>query len=114
MFNIGTPELILILVVALIILGPSRLPELARSLGRSLREFQKAADDVKESLTRDIREEHDKNDILGPGIETAPPVEPPAEPGAEPTSEPAAEPTAEPDPAPADARAPSAETQPRG
>jgi len=110
MFNIGTPELILILVVALIILGPRRLPELAKSLGRSLREFQKAADDVKDSLTRDIREENDRNDILGPGIETAPPIEPPAEPTTEPTTEPATGPA----PAPAESEASGAEAQPRG
>jgi len=107
MFNIGTPELILILVVALIILGPKRLPELAKSLGRGLREFQKAADDVKESLTRDIREEGENPDILGPGrIESAPPVEPPTEPVPEPAPEPAPEPD--------EARAPVAEAPPRG
>ena len=106
MFNIGTPELILILVVALIILGPKRLPELAKSLGRGLREFQKAADDVKESLTRDIREEGENPDILGPGrIESAPPVEPPAEPATEPIPESAPEPD--------EARAPVAEAPPR-
>ena len=55
MFNIGTPELILILVVALIVLGPKRLPELAKSLGRGLREFQKAAEDLKDSLQKDFR-----------------------------------------------------------
>ena len=102
MFNIGTPELILILVVALIILGPKRLPELAKSLGRGIREFQKAADDVKDSLTRDIREEGENPDILGPGrIESAPPVEPPAEPVPEPAPE------------PDEARAPVAEAPPR-
>ena len=107
MFNIGTPELILILVVALIILGPKRLPELAKSLGRGIREFQKAADDVKESLTRDIREEGENPDILGPGrIESAPPVEPPTEPVPEPAPEPAPEPD--------EARAPVTEAPPRG
>ena len=106
MFNIGTPELILILVVALIILGPKRLPELAKSLGRGIREFQKAADDVKESLTRDIREEGENPDILGPGrIESAPPVEPPAEPVPEPIPESAPEPD--------EARAPVDEVPPR-
>ena len=106
MFNIGTPELILILVVALIILGPKRLPELAKSLGRGIREFQKAADDVKESLTRDIREEGENPDILAPGrIESAPPVEPPTEPVPEPATEPAPEPD--------EARAPVAEAPPR-
>ena len=117
MFNIGTPELIIILVVALIILGPRRLPELARSLGRSLREFQKAAEDVKDSLTRDLREDQDQNDILGPGIEAAPPVEPPAEPASEPAAGPVPEPTSEPAagpvPEPTEAQAPGAVAQPR-
>lgn len=111
MFNIGTPELIIILVVALIILGPQKLPGLAKSLGRSLREFQKAAEDVKESLTRDLREEGDADDLLGTGrIEAAPPVEPPAEGRTEATAEPSAEPA----PAPPEAGAENAENQPRG
>ncbi len=49
--NIGAPELILILVIALIILGPGKLPDVASSLGRSVREFRKAATDVKESAS---------------------------------------------------------------
>jgi TatA/E family protein of Tat protein translocase len=49
--NIGPGELILILVIALIILGPGRLPEVAQSLGRSVREFRKAATDVKDAAS---------------------------------------------------------------
>src|SRR5262245_19431353 len=45
-FNIGPGELILILVIALIVLGPGKLPDVASSLGKSLREFRKAASDV--------------------------------------------------------------------
>lgn len=44
--NIGAPELIIILIIALIVLGPGKLPDVASSLGRSLREFRKAASDV--------------------------------------------------------------------
>jgi TatA/E family protein of Tat protein translocase len=49
--NIGPGELILILVIALIVLGPGRLPEVAQSLGKSVREFRKAATDVKEAAS---------------------------------------------------------------
>lgn len=50
MFGIGLPELLIILVVALIVVGPSKLPDLAKSLGKGLSEFKKAADDLKSEL----------------------------------------------------------------
>lgn len=50
-FNIGPGELILILLIALIVLGPGRLPEVATSLGKSIREFRKAATDVKDATS---------------------------------------------------------------
>ena len=53
MFGIGMPEMILILAVALIVLGPKKLPDLAKSLGRALREFKKATTELKESITVD-------------------------------------------------------------
>lgn len=50
MFGIGSTELIVILVIALLVLGPKRLPELARSLGRGLAEFRRATSDITEEL----------------------------------------------------------------
>lgn len=53
MFGIGGQELILILVVALLVFGPKRLPELARSLGKGLGEFRRASNDLRQSLNMD-------------------------------------------------------------
>src|SRR5262245_60187312 len=53
MFGLGMGELIVILIVALIVLGPARLPKLAQDLGKAIREFRKAADDMKQELQAD-------------------------------------------------------------
>ena len=50
MFGIGVPELIVIMVVALIVLGPKKLPDIAKALGKGMAEFRKATQEVKESL----------------------------------------------------------------
>lgn len=50
MFGIGPQELIVILVVGLLVLGPKRLPEIARSLGKGLAEFRRASSDLRQSL----------------------------------------------------------------
>ncbi len=52
MFGIGLPEMIIIFVVALLVVGPSKLPELARTLGKAFTEFRRMADEVKETLMR--------------------------------------------------------------
>ena len=58
--SIGMPELIIILVIALIIFGPRKLPELGKSLGRSLNEFKKASNDLQNTLEQEIKLEEQK------------------------------------------------------
>ena len=58
--SIGMPELIIIFVIALIIFGPRKLPELGRSLGKSLAEFKKASNELKNTLEEEIRIEEAK------------------------------------------------------
>ena len=53
--TLGLPELILIFVVALIVFGPRRLPEIGRTLGKALGEFKKATDDFKNTIEREVR-----------------------------------------------------------
>lgn len=55
MFGIGMPELIVILVIALIVIGPQKLPDIARSLGKGLAEFKRASDDFQRNLSEEVR-----------------------------------------------------------
>jgi len=59
--SIGMPELVIILVIALIIFGPRKLPELGRSLGRSLGEFKKASNELRSTLEEEVRIEEQKD-----------------------------------------------------
>jgi sec-independent protein translocase protein TatA len=59
--SIGMPELILIFVVALLVFGPKKLPEIGKSLGKGLAEFKKASDELKKTIEREIEE--GKNEV---------------------------------------------------
>jgi sec-independent protein translocase protein TatA len=59
--SVGVPELIIILTIALIIFGPRKLPELGRSLGRSLNEFKRASNELKHTLEDEIRIEDQRS-----------------------------------------------------
>ena len=58
---IGMPELVIILVIALIVFGPRKLPELGRSLGRSIGEFKRASNELRSTLDEEIRVEEQRN-----------------------------------------------------
>jgi len=79
---IGMPELVVILVIALIIFGPRKLPELGRSLGKSIAEFKRASNELKNTLEEEIRVEEGK---AVSAARQAPPAEPAMPPSA-PTS----------------------------
>jgi sec-independent protein translocase protein TatA len=72
MFGIGFPELIVILVLALVVLGPQRLPELARTLGRGFAMLKRAADDAQTQVRDELRAVED--------LPEPPPPSPPAPP----------------------------------
>jgi TatA/E family protein of Tat protein translocase len=86
--SVGMPELILIFVVALLVFGPKKLPELGKSLGRGLAEFKKASEDLKKTIEDEIeqgkKEAADVKEQVSEVRRSLQPVPPPppAEPGA--------------------------------
>jgi sec-independent protein translocase protein TatA len=73
---LGFPELIIIFVVALLVFGPRKLPELGRSLGKGLSEFKRASNDLRQTLDDEIRDEERRTALTTPL--TPPVATPPA------------------------------------
>ena len=78
--SIGMPELIIIFVIALVIFGPRKLPELGRSLGRSLSEFKRASNELKSTLEEEIRLEDQRTTLESSKTTPPPSVTPPPTP----------------------------------
>lgn len=72
MFGIGFPELLLIMAIALIVLGPKRLPDLARALGRGFSEFKRATEELKQTFNEETRADEFRRPQDAPGKLTPP------------------------------------------
>ena len=82
MGSLGFPELIVIFVIALIIFGPRKLPEIGRSLGKSLAEFKKASNDLRNTLEEEIRLDEQRSQLdASRAAQAAQAAAAPAEPG---------------------------------
>jgi TatA/E family protein of Tat protein translocase len=64
MFGIGMPELIVIFVVALLVFGPKKLPELGKALGRGLAEFKRATEEIKSEISSEVHEIEKQTAVL--------------------------------------------------
>ena len=90
MFGIGMQEVMIILILALVVIGPKKLPEVAKALGKGYGEFRRAFEDMKSSINVDMKTDEEKQRIQ----EIHDRVQPPAEtPSPEPLVTPSTEPT---------------------
>jgi len=86
MFGIGMPELLLILAIALIVIGPKKLPDLAKAFGRGLSEFKRATDELKNTLHEETRTSETRDRLISEGKIKAPGTQAPTNPYVEGTS----------------------------
>src|SRR6266571_54036 len=95
--TLGGPELLLILVIALIVFGPRKLPEIGKSLGKMMVEFRKASTDFRQTIESEIEADKLKQMMAEtPRIAAPGPPAPAASPGTEPAEAPPAAPSVEP------------------
>lgn len=59
MFGIGTSEILIILLIAILVLGPKEIPKIARTIGRGMRQLQRAKDELRQTLDKDFYDEED-------------------------------------------------------
>lgn len=68
MFGFGMPQILIVLAIALIVIGPQKLPELARTLGKGLKEFKRASNDFRRSIEEDERVEEEKKRLMNEDV----------------------------------------------
>ncbi len=88
MFGMGMSEVLLVLALALIVIGPKRLPDLARALGRGLAEFRKATDDIQRTIYEEVHKPLDPKELWKDLEKAKAQVQPGPPPDADPASPP--------------------------
>ena len=91
MFGIGMQEILVVLVIALVVIGPKKLPELAKSLGKGYGEFRRAFEEMKNTINVDMKTEEEKENIrrIHENAASTPPEQPTPEAMPEPSTAPA-------------------------